>query len=153
MKEYLRFSDEVQKAMKENLPVVALESTIISHGMPYPENLETARAVETIIRNEGAVPATIAILDGRVCVGLNDEQKMLLASSQDIAKGSRRDLPVLIAKKQNAATTVAASMICAHLAGITVFVTGGIGGVHRGADKTFDVSADYRNFQKPMWLL
>ncbi|UJF28507.1 pseudouridine-5'-phosphate glycosidase [Planococcus sp. 107-1] len=123
-------------------PVVALESTIISHGMPYPQNVETARIVEQIIRDNGAVPATIAIMDGQIKIGLSDEELELLGNSPDVAKVSRRDLGQLIATKKIGATTVAATMICAELAGIRVFATGGIGGVHRGAETTMDISAD-----------
>lgn len=142
MEKYLEFSQEVLEAKKNNVPVVALESTIISHGMPYPQNVQTAKEVENIIRKNGAVPATIAILDGKIKIGLSDEELELLATRKDIEKASRRDLPYLIATKKNGATTVAATMICAELAGIEVFVTGGIGGVHREAEVTMDVSAD-----------
>lgn len=142
MEKYLEYSQEVLEAKKNNVPVVALESTIISHGMPYPQNVQTAKEVENIIRKNGAVPATIAILDGKIKIGLSDEELELLATRKDIEKASRRDLPYLIATKKNGATTVAATMICAELAGIEVFVTGGIGGVHREAEVTMDVSAD-----------
>ena len=142
MEKYLEYSQEVLEAKKNNVPVVALESTIISHGMPYPQNVQTAKEVESIIRKNGAVPATIAILDGKIKIGLSDEELELLATRKDIEKASRRDLPYLIATKKNGATTVAATMICAELAGIEVFVTGGIGGVHREAEVTMDVSAD-----------
>lgn len=142
LKDWLQYSDEVLEAKKANKPIVALESTIISHGMPYPQNVETAKEVEDMIRKQGAVPATIAILDGKIKVGLSDDELEFLAQSKDIEKASRRDLPYLIAKKKNGATTVAATMICAELAGIEVFVTGGIGGVHREAEKTMDISAD-----------
>ncbi|MGZ9045650.1 MAG: pseudouridine-5'-phosphate glycosidase, partial [Telluria sp.] len=121
---------------------VALESTIISHGMPYPQNVTTAKEVEQIIRDAGAVPATIAIIDGKICIGLNDEQLELLGTSPDAMKVSRRDLPYVLSTRKLGATTVAATMICAALAGIRVFVTGGIGGVHRGAETSFDISAD-----------
>ncbi|RLM48509.1 pseudouridine-5'-phosphate glycosidase, partial [Halobellus sp. Atlit-31R] len=123
-------------------PIVALESTIISHGMPYPQNVHTAREVEQIIRDAGAVPATIAIIDGKICVGLSDDQLELLGSSPDAMKVSRRDLAYVLSTRKLGATTVAATMICAELAGIEVFVTGGIGGVHRGAETSFDISAD-----------
>ncbi|WP_313799856.1 pseudouridine-5'-phosphate glycosidase [Cytobacillus sp.] len=139
---YLDYSAEVQEAKKANKPIVALESTIISHGMPYPQNVETAREVEEIIRKNGAVPATIAIINGRIKIGLSDEDLEFLGTSKDIEKASRRDLPYLIANKKNGATTVASTMICAQLAGIEVFVTGGIGGVHREAETTMDISAD-----------
>ncbi len=128
--------------------MVALESTIIAHGMPYPENLETAREVEEIVRRGGALPATMAILDGVLKVGLSDEELEYLATSQDALKVSRRDLPYVIAKKKNGATTVAATMIMAELAGIKVFVTGGIGGVHRGGEDSMDISADLTELSK-----
>ncbi|PAE24708.1 pseudouridine-5'-phosphate glycosidase [Bacillus sp. 7894-2] len=142
LEKWLEYSEEVLEAKKTNKPVVALESTIISHGMPYPQNVQTAKEVEEIIRKNGAVPATIAILNGKIKIGLSDEELEFLAQSKDIEKASRRDLPYLIAKKKNGATTVAATMICAELAGIEVFVTGGIGGVHREAETTMDISAD-----------
>ncbi len=140
--EFLQMSREVTAALADGLPVVALESTIISHGMPYPENVETAQRVESIVRERGAVPATIAILDGRPTVGLSESQLQRVASEPDVAKVSRRDLPVVVANRGSGATTVAATMIIAALADIRIFVTGGIGGVHRGAHKTFDISAD-----------
>ncbi len=139
---WLDRSEEVQAAQASGTPVVALESTIISHGMPYPQNLETAHSVEAIIREEGAVPATIAVIDGRLKVGLSDTELEQFAQNQQIAKASRRDLPVLLAQKRSGGTTVAATMICAHMAQIPVFVTGGIGGVHREIEKTLDISAD-----------
>ena len=140
---YLDIAPEVELALKENRPVVALESTIISHGMPYPQNKETALKVEQIIRDNGAVPATIAILGGRLKVGLTaDEIDYLGREGTKINKTSRRDLPVLVAKKADGATTVATTMIIAAMAGIRVFATGGIGGVHRGAEVTMDISAD-----------
>jgi len=141
-KRFLDFKEEVREALAENRPVVALESTIIAHGMPYPENLEVAREVENIIRECGVVPATIAIIKGKIKIGLNREEMELLATSEKVIKASRRDLSIVIAKKLTASTTVSATMVVAHLAGIKVFVTGGIGGAHRGAEKTFDVSAD-----------
>ena len=128
--------------MENNLPIVALESTIIAHGMPFPKNVETAKEVEAIIRNEGAVPATIAILDGALCVGLNENQLNDLGSKSGIWKVSLRDMPYVVSKKLNGATTVASTMRIAAMAGIKIFVTGGIGGVHRGAENTFDISAD-----------
>lgn len=140
--EWLEYSSEVLEAKKNNKAIVALESTIISHGMPYPQNVETAKEVEDIIHKNGAVPATIAIIDGKIKIGLSDDEIEFLAKSDDIEKASRRDLPYLIANKKNGATTVAATMICAELAGIEVFVTGGIGGVHREAERTMDISAD-----------
>ncbi len=142
MKNYLEINPEVQKALEENRPVVALESTIISHGMPYPQNLETALKVEEIVRSFGAVPATIGIIKGKLKAGLTIEELEYFATAKDIVKASRRDLPYITANKMNGATTVASTMIIAHMAGIKVFVTGGIGGVHRGATDTFDISAD-----------
>lgn len=142
MKQYLDMTPEVREAIEKGKPVVALESTIISHGMPYPQNVETARRVEAIVREQGAIPATIAVLGGRLKAGLTDEELEYLGKSPNIKKASRRDLPVLVALKQDGATTVASTMIIAALAGIKVFVTGGIGGVHRGAQETFDISAD-----------
>ena len=133
---------EVAAALSQGRAVVALESTIIAHGMPFPQNLDTARAVEAAVRNEGAVPATIAVLDGEIVVGLSDAEVERVARSPDMPKLSRRDLPFALAAKQSGATTVAATMIGAHLAGIRVFATGGIGGVHRGARDSFDISAD-----------
>ncbi|WP_296946380.1 pseudouridine-5'-phosphate glycosidase [uncultured Massilia sp.] len=142
MQAFLQYSPEVQAARAAGTPVVALESTIISHGMPYPQNVQTAREVEQVIRDAGAVPATIALIDGKVCIGLSDAQLELLGQSKDALKVSRRDLAYVLATKKLGATTVAATMICARLAGIEVFVTGGIGGVHRGAETSFDISAD-----------
>jgi pseudouridine-5'-phosphate glycosidase len=139
---WLEFSDEVAQAKKKGQPIVALESTIISHGMPYPQNLTTANEVEQIIRDHGAVPATIGIIDGKIKIGLSQEDLKFFATSKDIEKVSRRDLPYIIAKRRNGATTVAATMICAELAQIKTFVTGGIGGVHREGEHTMDVSAD-----------
>ena len=140
---FLAVSDEIKAAVGEKRPVVALESTIISHGMPYPQNVETALKVESVIRENGAVPATIAILDGKIVVGASpDEIEYLGKTGEEINKTSRRDLPVLISRKANGATTVATTMIAANMAGIKVFATGGIGGVHRGAETTMDVSAD-----------
>lgn len=136
-------SAEVAGALAEGAPVVALESTIITHGMPFPQNLATARAVEAVVRAEGAVPATIAVLDGVPRVGLDDaELERLARAGADALKASRRDLPVAVASAATAGTTVAATMYLARLAGVRIFATGGIGGVHRGADHTFDVSAD-----------
>jgi len=142
MKQYIVLSEEVRVAQEQGKPVVALESTIISHGMPYPQNVQTAREVEQIVREHGAVPATIAILDGKIKIGLSDEELEMFGKSSDVAKASRRDLGYLIATKKKGATTVAATMICAELAGINIFVTGGIGGAHRGAETTMDISAD-----------
>jgi len=143
MTEFLAISNEVQEALNTNKPIVALESTIISHGMPYPKNLETALACEKIVRDNGAIPATIAIIDGKLKVGLSKSEIDYLAQSgEKIVKASRRDLPYLLSQKIDGATTVAATMIAADLAGIKIFATGGIGGVHRGAAATFDISAD-----------
>ena len=135
-------STEVQQALKKGLPIVALESTIISHGMPFPQNLKTALTVEKIIREESAVPATIAILNGRIKIGLSQHELEQFAKQTSQIKVSRRDLPLVISQKQSGGTTVAATMICAKLAGIAVFVTGGIGGVHRESENTMDISAD-----------
>lgn len=141
--ELLQVSAEVQQALKNNQPVVALESTIISHGMPFPENAQTALEVEETIRRQGAVPATIAIIHGVMKVGLSREEIELLGrEGHNVAKVSRRDLPFVVAAGLNGATTVASTMIIAAMAGIKVFATGGIGGVHRGAEHTFDISAD-----------
>ena len=135
-------STEVQQALKTGLPIVALESTIISHGMPFPQNLKTALTVEKIIREESAIPATIAILNGRIKIGLSQHELEQFAKQTSQIKVSRRDLPLVISQKQSGGTTVAATMICAKLAGIAVFVTGGIGGVHRESENTMDISAD-----------
>ncbi|MBB6136219.1 pseudouridine-5'-phosphate glycosidase [Massilia aurea] len=142
MHNFLLLSPEVAAARTAGKPIVALESTIISHGMPYPQNVRTAREVEQIIRDAGAVPATIAVIAGKICIGLSDDQLELLGASPDAMKVSRRDLAYVLAQARLGATTVAATMICAQLAGIEVFVTGGIGGVHRGAETSFDISAD-----------
>ncbi len=142
MKSALVFSPEVAAALASNSPIVALESTIISHGLPRPSNLSVAREVEAIVREHGATPATIAILDGVVHIGLTDEQLVAIANRDDISKASSRDLAVLVASKKSAATTVAATAHLAALAGIKVFATGGLGGVHRGANESFDESAD-----------
>ena len=149
MKKYLDISEEVKKALDEKKPIVALESTIISHGMPYPKNVETALRVEEEVRKNGAVPATIAIIGGRLKAGLTkDEIEYFGKKGTLITKASRRDIPALIARKEDGATTVAATMIIAALAGIDVFATGGIGGVHRGAEKTMDISADMDELSK-----
>lgn len=140
--DYLDISSEVLNALRSYNPIVALESTIISHGMPYPDNIATALELEKIVRDNGATPATIAIINGRIKIGLNREELETLAKSKDVIKVSRRDIPSIIALGKNGATTVASTMIFAQLAGINVFATGGIGGVHRGAELTFDVSAD-----------
>ena len=143
MNPYLDIAPEVQEALAMNKPVVALESTIISHGMPYPQNVQTALNVERIIRENGAIPATIAIIKGRLKAGLSaDEIEYLGRKGYDVTKASRRDLPVLVSRGDDGATTVATTMIIAAMAGIRVFATGGIGGVHRGAEVTMDISAD-----------
>lgn len=143
MNRYLQLSPEVDKALREGRAVVALESTIISHGMPYPQNVETALRVEQTIRDSGAVPATVAVIGGRLKAGCTPEEiEYLGKKGQAVTKASRRDLPVLIARGEDGATTVTTTMIIAAMAGIKVFATGGIGGVHRGAQQTFDISAD-----------
>ena len=138
----IKINPEVKNALENNIPVVALESTIISHGMPYPENVKTALMVEQIIRDNGCVPATIGIIEGIPIVGMNAQEIELFGKTKGIAKVSRRDLPIIMSKKMWGATTVATTMILANMAGIEVFVTGGIGGVHKGAQQTFDISAD-----------
>ncbi|OQP15377.1 MULTISPECIES: pseudouridine-5'-phosphate glycosidase [Geobacillus] len=148
MNDFLVFSEEVAQAKAEKKPIVALESTIISHGMPYPENVQTAKAVEQIIRDRGAVPATIAILNGNIKIGLTEDELEQLGTSRDVEKVSRRDLPYVVAMKKHGATTVAGTMICAQMAGIRVFATGGIGGVHRGAEQTMDISADLQELSR-----
>lgn len=148
MKNYIQFSKEVEKAKQEDKAIVALESTIISHGMPYPQNVEMAKKVEQIVRDNGGVPATIAIINGEIKIGLNDEELELLASAEDVAKVSRRDIAEILATKKIGATTVASTMICAQLADIKFFVTGGIGGVHKGAEHTMDISADLDELSK-----
>lgn len=142
LEKYLDIREDIKKAIAENKPVVALESTILSHGMPYPENLEFARNVEKIILNEGAVPATIAIIGGKIKVGLSDDELELMCKADHVGKVSRRDLPIYLVTKQTGATTVTTTMIGASLAGIKFFATGGLGGVHREAQQTFDISAD-----------
>lgn len=142
MNPYLSILPEIQNALDTGKPVVALESTILSHGMPYPQNLDFGHKVEQIIRDEGAVPATIAILDGKLKVGLNDEELEHMCRADGVGKVSRRDVPVYLAAGLPGATTVATTMLIAELAGIRVFATGGIGGVHRGAETTMDISAD-----------
>jgi pseudouridylate synthase len=150
--ELLRFSPEVQAERSLDAagrPLVALESTIVAHGMPFPQNLETARAVEGLVRAHGAVPATIAVMDGRVCIGLADaELEQLARAGSQALKLSRRDMAYAISQRLLGATTVAATMLCAHAAGIRVFVTGGIGGVHRGASESMDVSADLQELAR-----
>src|SRR4029079_14921475 len=139
---YLNIHPEIKKALADNSPIVALESTIIAHGMPYPQNVQTALEVEQIIRDNGAVPATIAILDGKLCVGLDEKQLEQLGSNKNVMKVSIRDLSYVLSEKITGATTVASTMRIANMAGISVFVTGGIGVVHRDGENTFDISAD-----------
>ena len=155
MNKYLDIAPEVAQALAAGKPVVALESTIISHGMPYPKNVETALAVEKIIRENGAVPATIAIIGGRLKAGLSaGEIEYFGRKGMAITKASRRDLPVLIARGEDGATTVTTTMMIAHMAGISVFATGGIGGVHRGAETTMDISADLEELgQTPVMVV
>ncbi len=145
---YLDVNPEVSRALADGKPVVALESTIISHGMPYPQNVEIALRVESTVRDNGAVPATIAVLQGRLKVGLTDDEIEHLGRGRDTIKASRRDLPFVVAQGLDGATTVASTMIIAGLAGIKVFATGGIGGVHRGAQQTFDISADLQELAR-----
>ncbi len=142
MNNLIKINKDVLKAIEEGMPVVALESTIISHGMPYPENVDMARTVEKIIKDEGAVPATIAIIDGVIKVGLTDEELLYLAQAKGVVKVSKRDFGYVLSKGLTGATTVSATMLVAKMAGIKVFATGGIGGVHRGAENTFDISRD-----------
>jgi len=147
-KRFFDFKDEIKEALEKGKPVVALESTLISHGFPYPENLEVAGEMEEIIRGYGVVPATIAVIGGKIKVGLTRGELEFMATSKDILKASRRDLAAIVAKGLNGATTVAATMMLAERAGIKVFATGGIGGVHRGAEKTFDISADLQELAR-----
>lgn len=142
MNHLIELHPDVKEALASNKPVIALESTIISHGMPYPQNVEMAKKVEDIVREGGAVPATIAIMDGKIKIGLDEDSLEKLGNSEGVAKVSRRDLAEIIATKRIGATTVASTMICAEMAGIKFFVTGGIGGVHRGVEETMDISAD-----------
>ena len=155
MNKYLDISPEVKQALEEGKPVVALESTIISHGMPYPKNVETALRVEQTIRDNGAVPATIAVIGGRLKAGLSrGEIEHLGKAGRAVAKASRRDLPALVARGADGATTVTTTMILAHMAGIRIFATGGIGGVHRGAETTMDISADLEELaQTPVMVV
>ncbi len=155
MNKYLDLSPEVASALAEGKPIVALESTIISHGMPYPQNVETALRVEQTIRDNGAVPATIAVIGGRLKAGLTpDEIEYLGKKGREVIKASRRDLPVLVARGEDGATTVTTTMIIAHMAGIKVFATGGIGGVHRGAETSMDISADLEELaQTPVMVI
>lgn len=142
LKKYLDIKPEVAKALEKGKPVVALESTILSHGMPYPENLEFAAKVEEIVRKEGAVPATMALINGKIKVGLSKKDLETMCKAENVGKVSRRDFAVYLAEKKTGATTVASTMMCAAAAGIKVFATGGIGGVHRGGEDTMDISAD-----------
>ena len=155
MNQYLDISPEVKEAIENGKPVVALESTIISHGMPYPKNVETAFLVEQQVRDYGAIPATIAVIGGRLKAGLSHEEiEHLGKSGRNVAKASRRDLPALVAGKKDGATTVTTTMIIAHMAGINIFATGGIGGVHRGAETTMDISADLEELaQTPVMVV
>ena len=155
LNQHLDVAPEVAQALKEGRPVVALESTIISHGMPYPKNVETALRVEQTLRDNGAVPATIAVIGGRLKAGLSREEiEYLGKTGRGVAKASRRDLPVLVARKADGATTVATTMIIASMAGIRIFATGGIGGVHRGAEVTMDISADLEELaQTPVMVV
>ena len=149
LRDYLVINQEVEAALASNQPLVALESTIIAHGMPYPKNVETALAVEKEIRNQGAIPATLAIIRGKMKIGLcQDEIELLGKEGPKVLKISRRDLPFVLSQQKNGATTVASTMILAALAGIKIFATGGIGGVHRGAANTFDISADLQELAK-----
>ncbi|MBB2507006.1 Pseudouridine-5'-phosphate glycosidase [Staphylococcus cohnii subsp. cohnii] len=148
MKQYIEFSTEVAQAKADKKPIVALESTIISHGLPYPQNVEMATTVENIIREYGAIPATIALIDGKIKIGLENDELELLAKSDNVAKVSRRDFAEVLATKQIGATTVASTMMSAELAEIQFFVTGGIGGVHRGVENTMDISADLEELGK-----
>ncbi|MHC1786376.1 MAG: pseudouridine-5'-phosphate glycosidase [Christensenellales bacterium] len=146
---HVQISPLVHAALREGRPVIALESTIISHGMPYPQNVETALACQKLARQNGAEPATIAVIGGSLCAGLTDDQIVYLGKAGlDVTKASRRDLPILVARKQDGATTVAATMIIAAIAGIKVFATGGVGGVHRGAQTSMDISADLDELSK-----
>jgi len=148
LNDYLDIHPDVENSIKNKLPIVALESTIISHGMPYPNNIETALMVEDTVRSNNAIPATIAIIKGRLKVGLTNKEIEFLATNNKVRKISRRDLAIAVTKKLSGSTTVASTMIIANLAKIAVFATGGIGGVHRGAEKTFDISADLEELSK-----
>ena len=148
LNKYLSITPEIKEALEAGKPVVALESTILSHGMPYPENVEFAHKVEEIVRGEGAIPATTAIIGGKLKVGLNSEELEIMCKADGVGKVSRRDVAVYLATGKTGATTVATTMIIAAMAGIKVFATGGIGGVHRGAQETFDISADLQELAK-----
>ncbi|HFC01328.1 MAG TPA: pseudouridine-5'-phosphate glycosidase, partial [Phaeodactylibacter sp.] len=146
---YIKIAPEVSEALSKGLPVVALESTIIAHGMPYPKNVKTALEVEAIIRKNGAIPATIAIIDGKLCAGLSEKEIRHIGKlGQKVVKVSRRDIPFILSKKITGATTVASTMIIAEMAGIRIFATGGIGGVHRGGENSMDVSADLQELAR-----
>jgi len=147
LKKYMDITPEVEEAVRTGKPVVALESTILSHGMPYPENVAFAGEIEKVIRAEGAVPATMAIINGRLKAGLTEEELLLMCKGEGVLKASRRDLPIVVAKKLTAATTVATTMILSHLAGIRIFATGGIGGVHRGGEDSMDISPICRSWR------
>ena len=148
MKQYLDVLPEIQHALDHNLPVVALESTILSHGMPYPENVSFAAEVEKVVRAEGAVPATTALINGRIKVGLSPSELETMCKAENVGKVSRRDMATYLATKKNGATTVATTMICAAMAGVKLFATGGIGGVHRNGEVTMDVSADLQELKQ-----
>ena len=148
MKQYLDVLPEIQEALDHNKPVVALESTILSHGMPYPENVVFAAEVEKVVRAEGAIPATTALIEGRIKVGLSPAELQTMCRAENVGKVSRRDMATYLAMKKNGATTVATTMICAAMAGVKVFATGGIGGVHRGGEVTMDVSADLQELKQ-----
>jgi len=145
---HIVYTPEVKAGLSGSMPVVALESTLIAHGMPYPENVETALSMEQIIRSQHAIPATIAILDGKIRIGLSLDDIERLARSPEVLKASRRDISYVLSRQKHAGTTVAATMLCAHLAGIRIFATGGIGGVHRNATQTFDISADLQELAR-----
>ena len=146
--DYMDITPEIREALKTNTPVVALESTILSHGMPYPENVEFAAEVEKIVRAEGAIPATMALIGGRIKIGLNKEELEIMCRAENVGKVSRRDFAIYLATKKNGATTVASTMMCCAMAGIPVFATGGIGGVHRNGENTMDVSADLQELAR-----
>ena len=148
MKDYMDVLPEIQEALDHNQPVVALESTILSHGMPFPENVGFAAEVEKVVRAEGAIPATTALINGRIKIGLSPSELETMCRAENVGKVSRRDMPTYLAMKKNGATTVATTMICAAMAGIKVFATGGIGGVHRGGEVTMDISADLQELKQ-----
>ena len=148
MKDYMDVLPEIQEALDHNQPVVALESTVLSHGMPFPENVGFAAEVEKVVRAEGAIPATTALINGRIKIGLSPSELETMCRAENVGKVSRRDMPTYLAMKKNGATTVATTMICAAMAGIKVFATGGIGGVHRGGEVTMDISADLQELKQ-----